>query len=108
MKTPRINEGFVCAVCATVVPPAQGTCRDHCVQCLASLHVDDQVPGDRASGCQGIFEPVSAMLHQKKGIMIHYRCAKCGGKHQNRAAEDDNQETITSLILETNRRTAGL
>lgn len=108
MKTIHRNEEFVCTVCEAHVPKASSSCRDHCTACLSSLHVDDRVPGDRASACGGVFVPEYAVMHQKKGIMIHYRCARCNRLHQNRAAEDDDQEVLAGLLLEANRRAARL
>ena len=54
-KTHACNETFVCKVCGrTVVPQGAGSDhRNHCPNCLSSLHVDIE-PGDRAADCGGI------------------------------------------------------
>ena len=62
--------------------------RDHCPYCLRSLHVDD-VPGDRAAGCGGILDPVDLRLEGRAGVVIEYRCRRCGLTHRNRAHPED-------------------
>ena len=50
-KTHPCHDSFTCKVCGRPVIPA-GTGsehRNHCPNCLHSLHVDDE-PGDRAAG----------------------------------------------------------
>ena len=37
--------------------------RNHCPNCLSSLHVDEE-PGDRASDCGGIMEPVAVWVRK--------------------------------------------
>lgn len=83
------NTGFTCAVCGAEVPPlANGSYRNHCPVCLCSLHVDVN-PGDRASDCGGVLDPVTAELDGKKGWIIVHRCRRCGAVRRNRAALDD-------------------
>ena len=83
------NVGFACAVCGAEVPPlANGSCRNHCPVCLHSLHVD-VYPGDRASDCGGVLEPVGAEHDGKKGWVIVHRCERCGAVRRNKAALDD-------------------
>ncbi len=91
------DEGFVCARCGKEVPPLGYTSRNHCPFCLYSLHVD-VFPGDRAENCGGLMEPVAAAPHPKKGIEIAHRCLVCGAVRKNRAASDDNEKLILSLI----------
>ena len=52
-------DSFTCKVCGRLVVPegAGSGHRNHCPNCLASLHVDE-APGDRAADCGGIMEPV--------------------------------------------------
>ncbi|MEK7218544.1 MAG: RNHCP domain-containing protein, partial [Patescibacteria group bacterium] len=57
--------------------------------CLWSKHVDDQGPGDRASLCQGLMEPIAIDQDGKKGLMIVHRCMKCGKEIRNKCAPDD-------------------
>jgi len=83
------NQGFTCSVCGADVPPlANGSYRNHCPACLHSVHVDVN-PGDRASDCGGVLEPVGAEHSGKKGWVIVHRCRRCGAVRRNRAALDD-------------------
>lgn len=54
-KTHACSDTFICKVCGrTVVPENAGSGhRNHCPNCLASLHLDIE-PGDRESDCGGI------------------------------------------------------
>jgi DNA-directed RNA polymerase subunit RPC12/RpoP len=90
-----IDEGFVCTVCGADVPSLGRTARDHCPECLCSLHVDIN-PGDRAADCGGILSPVG-IKNGKKGIQIVYKCQKCGMGKVNIIADDDNYEFILRL-----------
>ena len=59
-KTHACNDTFTCKVCGRVCTPqnAGSDHRNHCPNCLSSLHVDEE-PGDRASDCGGIMEAAS-------------------------------------------------
>lgn len=59
-KTHACNDSFTCKVCGRpVVSVGAGSGhRNHCPNCLSSLHVDIE-PGDRAADCGGIMEPVA-------------------------------------------------
>jgi len=92
-KFSRRVENFVCQNCGVEV---QGTgYTDHCPNCLWSKHVD-VYPGDREEECGGMMEPVAA---ERKGDAwrILYKCQKCGYKHFNRSAPDDNLDVIIQL-----------
>jgi hypothetical protein len=91
-----IDEPFECAVCGAEIPPLGYTARDHCNKCLRSLHLDEN-PGDRASNCGGVLEPIGAE-QGKKGVKILYKCKKCGLKKKNIAAKDDDNEMIIELF----------
>jgi len=92
------NEGFTCIKCKRGVDPHHGgSCRNHCPFCLFSLHVDADVPGDRASECKGIMKPVGFEDNPKKGSRIRHECIKCGAKVWNRTAPDDNYDLICEL-----------
>jgi DNA-directed RNA polymerase subunit RPC12/RpoP len=93
-----IDEGFVCAVCGADVPPLHKTARDHCPNCLCSLHVDIN-PGDRAADCGGILSPVG-IKNGKKGIQIVYKCQICGMSKVNIMADDDNYDFVCRLSAE--------
>jgi DNA-directed RNA polymerase subunit RPC12/RpoP len=83
------NTAFTCVNCHRHVPPlSNGTYRNHCPYCLHSLHVDIN-PGDRASDCGGVLEPVGVDYSGKKGWVIVSRCRLCGDVKRNKAALDD-------------------
>ena len=64
-KTHACNDTFTCKVCGRVCTPqnAGSDHRNHCPNCLSSLHVDEE-PGDRASDCGGIMEPVAVWVRK--------------------------------------------
>ena len=70
-KTHACNDTFTCKVCGRVCTPqnAGSDHRNHCPNCLSSLHVDEE-PGDRASDCGGIMEPVAVWV--RKGGECHH------------------------------------
>lgn len=90
------DTGFVCAQCGHTVPPLLSSSRDHCTHCLHSLHVDIN-PGDRANSCRGLLVPIGIEQNSKKGIVIKYHCNTCGAYHNNKAAPDDNYDTILEV-----------
>ncbi|MBU0727519.1 RNHCP domain-containing protein [Patescibacteria group bacterium] len=92
------NEGFVCQKCRIKVEPHPGgSCRNHCSFCLYSLHVDLDVPGDRANECKGLMKPIGIELNKKKGTRIIHMCQECAHKSYNRTAPDDNFDLICEL-----------
>ena len=104
------NAGFACVHCARDVPPlANGSYRNHCPHCLYSLHVDI-FPGDRASDCGGVLEPVGVDYSGKKGWIIIHRCRTCGDVRRNKAALDDaampdDYDAILDLSQRRSQRT---
>ena len=83
------QEPFTCEHCGkAVVPLPHGTCRSHCSSCLWSKHVDNN-PGDRASTCHGLMEPIGLDQNSKKGFVLLHRCVRCGVVKRNKAAPDD-------------------
>jgi hypothetical protein len=91
----RKKEDFVCDACGTEVKGTGYT--NHCPNCLHSLHVDELIPGDRASGCRGLMEPVRAEFKGGEYVIIH-KCRKCGKVARNKAAEGDNREELLKLL----------
>ena len=73
-KTHPCHDSFICRVCGRLVVPegAGSGHRNHCPNCLHSLHVDVE-PGDRAS--------------------------ECGGLSSNRVAADDNPMKLMSIAM---------
>ena len=74
-KNNACRETFKCKVCdRLVVPQGAGTeHRNHCPNCLTSLHVDVE-PGDRASDCGGHMEPVAVWVRKNGEWAIVHRC----------------------------------
>ena len=64
-KTHACRDTFTCKVCGRLCTPekAGSDHRNHCPNCLSSLHVDIE-PGDRESDCGGIMEPVAVWVRR--------------------------------------------
>lgn len=73
-KTHRCNDTFSCRVCDRLVfpTPTGGDHRNHCPNCLSSLHVD-QEPGDRAADCGGIMDPIGVWVRKKEEWAVIHR-----------------------------------
>ena len=93
-----IDEEFTCYNCGKEVKPLGYTARDHCPNCLHSLHLDIN-PGDRASDCKGHLIPIGIEKNKKRGYKILYKCEKCGINTKNIMATDDNMEQIIKLSV---------
>lgn len=91
-------ESFTCSVCGSVVVPedAGSEHRNHCPHCLSSVHVDNR-PGDRASLCRGVMEPIGVWVRKNGEWAILHRCASCGKIASNRIAADDNAMLLMSI-----------
>ena len=92
-------EKYSCGHCGKIV--TGGRYNNHCPHCLWSKHLDDQIPGDRASNCRSLMEPTGVIQKNGKWRIVH-RCAGCQ-KHTvvDSAAEDDKD-----LIIELSRTSA--
>lgn len=102
METKRFTKNdnsFICANCGNEVPPLKYTSRNHCPKCLCSLHLDVN-PGDRASDCAGVMDPVTAEPDPKKGFIITHKCRKCGALRRNKAADDDDRAKLIKLTAQ--------
>ncbi|MEQ1572370.1 MAG: RNHCP domain-containing protein [Myxococcota bacterium] len=95
----RRDEAFTCAHCGRAVEALGRTARDHCPTCLRSLHVD-VVPGDRASGCGGILDPVGAEL-QGGQVVLHHVCRRCGHRHRVKAIDGPDGDDWDAVIATT-------
>ena len=64
-KNHACSDAFTCKVCGRLCTPdnAGSSHRNHCPNCLASLHVDIE-PGDREADCGGIMEPVAVWVRR--------------------------------------------
>lgn len=96
-KFKMIDEEFTCAVCGFQVKPLNYTARDHCPNCLSSIHVDIN-PGDRACECKGILRAINVEKGNKDTFKILYKCDKCGEIKRNKMAVDDNYEEILRVM----------
>jgi rubrerythrin len=92
-KFTRVIEDFVCANCGATVSGNGYT--NHCPHCLWSRHVDNN-PGDRASTCGGMMEPISARP-MGDGFVITHRCTICGHTRNQTVAPNDNMDKIIEL-----------
>ncbi len=90
------DSGFVCENCGKEVQPLKYTSRNHCPHCLCSLHLDIN-PGDRAAGCGGVMDPITAEPDPKKGFVLTHKCRACGAIRRNKAAEDDDRRFLIEL-----------
>ena len=94
------DESFTCLVCHKYVEPLNYTARDHCPNCLYSLHLDDN-PGDRLNTCHGLLKPIDIEKY-KDTYKIIYKCLKCGLIKKNIIAKDDNFDTIIKIMQHEN------
>lgn len=94
------TEAFTCKVCGRPVVPygAGSDHRNHCPNCLSSLHLDNE-PGDRAADCGGVMEPISVWVRKNGEWAIIHRCRICGALSSNRIAADDNPMKLMSLAM---------
>ena len=99
-KTHPCHDSFICKVCGRpVAPDAAGSAhRNHCPNCLSSLHVDEE-PGDRASSCGGIMDPIGVGVRKGGEWAVIHRCRRCGKLDSNRIAADDNPMKLMSIAL---------
>lgn len=86
-----INEWFICSNCwKEITKHPTWSARNHCPFCLHSMHLDDKIPWDRMSICEGIMTPVDIEHRKWKWYMIVHECKKCAKKSLNKLAPDDN------------------
>lgn len=78
--------------------PAGTQHRNHCPNCLTSLHLDDE-PGDRAAECGGVMDPIGVWVRGKGEWAVLHRCRRCGVIRSNRVAGDDNPMKLMSIAL---------
>ncbi|MFH1561204.1 MAG: RNHCP domain-containing protein [Patescibacteria group bacterium] len=73
-----------------------GRYHNHCSMCLWSKHVDDKIPGDRSSDCQGLMKPIGVI--QKNGNWrIQHQCVDCGKKTWVDSSSEDSFDLIITL-----------
>ncbi len=90
-------ENFTCEKCKAQVIGNGYT--NHCPQCLWSKHVDIN-PGDRASDCGMLMQPVGV---SKKGetFNITHKCTTCAHTKKNKISPDDNFDLVIKLASDT-------
>ena len=98
-KTHACNDTFTCKVCGRVCTPqnAGSDHRNHCPNCLSSFHVDEE-PGDRASDCGGIMEPVAVWVRKGGEWAIIHRCKRCGRRQPHEAHEHCHEAPVLSAV----------
>lgn len=93
------NQTFICQNCGLkVVPLTNGSYRNHCPQCLHSIHVDDR-PGDRGNACKGLMRPIGIRNTPHKGIQIIHECTVCKAVKVNKVAEGCEQPDSIDQII---------
>ena len=100
-KAHACKEVFQCKVCEREIFPenAGSEHRNHCPNCLASLHLDVE-PGDRAADCGSIMDAVSVWVRKGGEWAIIHRCRRCGALSSNRVAADDNPMKLMSIAMQ--------
>lgn len=99
-KNHPCTESFTCRNCGRLVVSsgAGSNHRNHCPNCLCSLHVDNK-PGDREADCGGIMEPVAVWVRKNNEWAIIHRCRRCEKLSSNRIAADDNPMKLMSIAM---------
>ena len=92
----EIDEKFICYNCKKEVIPLVYSSRDHCPNCLHSIHLDIN-PGDRLSECKGYLIPIDIEKY-KDTFKIVYQCNKCKAIRKNIIAKDDNFDEILNIM----------
>ena len=99
-KTHECRDSFTCKVCGRLVVSAGAGSghRNHCPNCLSSLHLDIE-PGDREADCGGIMDAVGVWVRKNGEWAIIHRCRRCGHLSSNRVAADDNPMKLMSIAM---------
>jgi hypothetical protein len=94
------DQAFRCRKCRQFIgaPISGGRHRNHCPNCLHSLHVDLKHPGDRRSDCESLMRPRGLIERRNGEQMILHECLGCGKTQPTRVAADDN--TVVLMRLE--------
>jgi transcription elongation factor Elf1 len=94
------SESFVCKSCGrlNVSHGAGSGHRNHCSNCLTSMHLDIE-PGDREADCGGLMEAIGVWVKKDGEWAVIHRCKRCGHLSSNRVAADDNPLKLMSVAL---------
>lgn len=101
LRRDQPSKPFKCRRCKAFIgaPVSGGRHRNHCPNCLCSLHVDRKTPGDRASACRSLMEPVATAFHHNGEQVVVHQCLGCGITRHNRIAADDSPLLLMTLPL---------
>lgn len=99
----RRFEQFNCGKCDEIVVPLPTGTRNHCNHCLHSAHMDADEPGDRASECKGLMEPIGVETRHGVYIILH-RCVDCGHERTNKSVKDDSITALMELAMASAER----
>ena len=99
-RTHPCTDAFSCKVCGwPVVSAGAGSShRNHCPNCLSSIHLDNE-PGDRRSECHGRMDPIGVWVRKNGEWAVIHRCRCCGKICSNRTAADDNPMKLMALAM---------
>jgi len=61
------------------------------------LHVDSDIPGDRATDCGGRMYPTAYEIKNGQ-LKICFQCKSCGKLHRNKRADDDEVDKLDEYI----------
>ena len=94
------TDSFTCKACGwPIVSEGAGTNhRNHCPNCLCSVHLD-VTPGDRASDCGGVMDPIGVWARDDGEWALVHRCRQCGKLSSNRIAADDNPMRLMAIAM---------
>ena len=100
-RPPRTDadQAFRCRKCRQLIgaPASGGRHRNHCPNCLHSLHVDLSHPGDRRSECHSLMRPRGIIERRNGEQMILHECLGCGKTQPTRVAADDSPLLLMRL-----------
>ena len=97
-KFTRHIEDFICAHCGAAVVGNGYT--NHCPKCLWSKHVDNN-PGDRASDCGGMMEPIAIEQNAGHFIIVH-KCTVCGKTIRQKVCDNDDMDAVIAMSTNPN------
>lgn len=89
----KTTEDFTCEKCKHDVTGNGYT--NHCPKCLWSKHVDIH-PGDRASLCGGMMEPVLVEKDGGEFVLVH-KCKACAHQKRNKVSVDDDFDKVIEV-----------
>ena len=71
-RTHSCTDAFICKVCGwPVVSAGAGSShRNHCPNCLSSIHLDNE-PGDRRSECHGRMDPIGVWVRKMENGQLY-------------------------------------